>query len=91
MKLMKPTLQRIVALRCILGDVALRLLSMRSTLPTFLELVRFEVFNLFNTPHFAIPVNALNRPGFGALCESMAHGNVGHGSSGPRLIQIGAR
>lgn len=63
MRLMKPTLQRIVALRCILGDMALHL-------PLHaVDTANVSGTRAFRSTHFAIPVSASNRPGFVALFE----------------------
>lgn len=55
--------------------------------------LRAEVFNVFNRPHFSIPSNVMAAPNFGALFQTIdvAQGNVGLGSGGPRLIQLGAK
>lgn len=55
--------------------------------------IRLEFFNFFNTAHFALPNNVFTAPNFGALFQTLdvAQNNVGLGSGGPRIIQIGAR
>jgi hypothetical protein len=66
--------------------------------------LRFEFFNIFNHPNFALPSNVII-PGVnsdGSLANSgpqgiisqtpdVAQGNPGLGGGGPRVIQIGAR
>ncbi|MBI4446298.1 MAG: TonB-dependent receptor [Acidobacteria bacterium] len=54
---------------------------------------RAEFFNLFNRPHFSVPSNTMASPNFGALyvTSDVASGNVGLGSGGPRLIQLGLK
>ncbi len=54
---------------------------------------RVECFNLTNTPHFAIPSNVMGSPNFGTLYQTLdvAQNNVGLGSGGPRLIQVGLK
>jgi hypothetical protein len=55
--------------------------------------LRVEVFNLFNATHFAVPQNVFTAPNFGAVFQTIdaAQNNVGLGSGGPRLVQIGGR
>src|SRR2546426_9271220 len=46
----------------------------RSTLfpyTTLFRSLRFEVFNLLNTPHFSLPSNVMAAPNFGALYETI--------------------
>ncbi len=62
--------------------------------------LRFEFFNIFNHPNFALPGNSLNLPPSGTGTESLgvitqtpdvAQGNPGLGGGGPRVIQLGVR
>jgi hypothetical protein len=54
---------------------------------------RAEFFNIFNHPNFALPGNILSAPNFGVIFQTpdVAQNNVGLGSGGPRLIQLGLK
>jgi hypothetical protein len=53
---------------------------------------RWEVFNIFNHPNFALPLGTLG-PSFGAITATpdVAQGNPGLGGGGPRVMQFGVR
>jgi hypothetical protein len=67
--------------------------------------LRFEFFNVFNHPNYALPANVIT-PGVNAdgsintsaglqglitQTPDVAQGNPGLGGGGPRVIQVGAR
>jgi hypothetical protein len=54
---------------------------------------RAEFFNIFNHPNLALPGNIESAPNFGVISQTpdVAQNNVGLGSGGPRLIQVGLK
>jgi hypothetical protein len=54
---------------------------------------RFEFFNVFNHPQFALPGNSFGSASFGQISATpdVAQGNPGLGGGGPRVVQLAAR
>ncbi len=55
--------------------------------------LRFEFFNIFNHPQFALPGNSFGSSSFGQVTATpdVAQGNPGLGGGGPRVVQLAAR
>lgn len=55
--------------------------------------VRWEVFNVFNHPNFALPNAVWGSDSFGQISQTpdVAQGNPGLGGGGPRVMQLGTR
>jgi hypothetical protein len=53
--------------------------------------VRWEIFNIFNHPNFALPSGSFGSLGTITQTPDVAQGNPGLGGGGPRVMQIGAR
>jgi len=55
--------------------------------------LRFEFFNIFNHPQFALPGNSFGSDSFGQVTQTpdVAQGNPGLGGGGPRVMQFAAR
>jgi hypothetical protein len=55
--------------------------------------LRWEVFNVYNHPNFALPNAVWGSGSFGQISQTpdVAQGNPGLGGGGPRVMQLGAR
>ena len=55
--------------------------------------LRFEFFNIFNHPQFALPGNSFGSGSFGQVTATpdVAQGNPGLGGGGPRVVQLAVR
>jgi len=75
------------------GNLDLGLLKVHQVTERVRLQFRAEFFNLTNTPHFALPVRALNDPSFGAITHTRNSVNFGSTATSyaNRMIQFGLK